>query len=148
MIWKPNKGVEINELEEDLFLVEFGDERDKKKVLDMCPWSYEKQLVLLQDFEGELTPKEMELKWSPFWVQIFNLPRDMSRIRGIQNKINFTQGIIIPSDGRSGGLAMLWKEGTEISFKSYSNSHIDVVIRDDSNPSMASHKLLWSSGGE
>nr|POE50578.1 hypothetical protein CFP56_00040 [Quercus suber] len=47
MIWKPNKGVEINELEEDLFLVEFGDERDKKKVLDMCPWSHEKQLVLL-----------------------------------------------------------------------------------------------------
>ena len=68
MIWKPNKGVEINELDEDLFLVEFGDERDKKKVLDMCPWSYEKQRVMLQDFEGELTPKEMELKWSPFWV--------------------------------------------------------------------------------
>ena len=68
MIWKPNKGVQINELEEDLFLVELGDERDKKKVLDTCPWSYEKQLVLLQDFEGKLTPKEMELKMSPFWV--------------------------------------------------------------------------------
>ena len=49
-------------------MVEFGDERDKKKVLDMCRWSYEKQRVMLQDFEGELTPKEMELKWSPFWV--------------------------------------------------------------------------------
>ena len=58
----------------------------------------------------------------------------MSRIQGIQNKINFRQGIIIPSDERSGGLAMLWKEGTDISFKSCSNSHIDVVIRDGSNP--------------
>lgn len=47
MIWKPNKGVQINELEEDLFLVELRDERDKKKVLDTCPWSYEKQQVLL-----------------------------------------------------------------------------------------------------
>ena len=74
MLWKPNKGVRISELEEELFLVEFGDEKDKKKVLDMCPWSYEKQLVLIQDFEGELTLKEIELKWAPFWVQIYNLP--------------------------------------------------------------------------
>ena len=37
MLWKPNKGVQISELEEELFLVEFGNEKDKKKVLDMCP---------------------------------------------------------------------------------------------------------------
>ena len=41
MIWKPNKGVLISDVEEDLFLVEFGDKRDKQKVLDMSPWSYE-----------------------------------------------------------------------------------------------------------
>jgi len=66
MLWKTNKGVNIFELEADLFLVKFGDGKDKKKVLDMCPWSYEKQLVLIQDFKGELTLKEIELKWSPF----------------------------------------------------------------------------------
>ncbi|KAK9996581.1 hypothetical protein SO802_021267 [Lithocarpus litseifolius] len=74
MLWKHNKGVQISELEEDVFLVEFGDEKDKKKVLDMCPWSYEKQLVIIQEFEGELTPKEIDLKWAPFWIQIYNLP--------------------------------------------------------------------------
>ena len=37
MLWKPNKGVQFSKLEEELFLVEFGDEKDKKKVLDMCP---------------------------------------------------------------------------------------------------------------
>ena len=40
----------------------------------MCPWNYEKQLVLLQEFNGKLTPKELEIRWAPFWVQIFNLP--------------------------------------------------------------------------
>ena len=40
-------GVQIFEVEEDLFLVEFSDEKDKKKVLDMCPWNFEKQLVLI-----------------------------------------------------------------------------------------------------
>ena len=68
MLWKPNKGVQISEVDEEVFLVEFGDVKDKKKVLDMCPWSYEKQLVIIQEFEGELTPKELDLKWVPFWV--------------------------------------------------------------------------------
>ena len=55
-------------------MVEFGDGKDKKKVLDMSPWSIEKQLVIIQEFVGEQTPKEMEVKWSPLWVHIFNLP--------------------------------------------------------------------------
>ena len=66
MLWKPNKSVQISEVDKDLFLVEFRDGRDKKKVLDMCPWSYEKQLVLLQEFDGKLTPKEVEIRWAPF----------------------------------------------------------------------------------
>ena len=28
----------------------------------------------MQEFDGKLTLKEIELKWSPFWVHIFNLP--------------------------------------------------------------------------
>ena len=74
MLWKTNKWVNFSELEAELFLVEFGDGKDKKKILDMCPWSFEKQLVLLQEFDGELIPKEVEIKWAPFWIQIFNLP--------------------------------------------------------------------------
>lgn len=74
VLWKPNKGVQISEIEDDLFLVEFGDGKDKQKILDMCPWCFEKQLVLMQEFEGELVPKDIVMKWAPFWLQIFNLP--------------------------------------------------------------------------
>ena len=52
----------------------------------------------------------------------------VGRIKGIQNKLNFTQGIVVPSDGRSGRLALIWKEGTEVCLKSCSHSHIDVEI--------------------
>ncbi|KAL0011377.1 hypothetical protein SO802_006485, partial [Lithocarpus litseifolius] len=62
--WKPNKSVRISDIEEDLFLVEFGDKKDKQKVLDMCPWNYEKNLVLLQDFDGDVAPKELKLRWT------------------------------------------------------------------------------------
>ena len=57
MMWKLKKEMKLSEIEEDLFLVEFGDEKDKRKVIDMSPWSYEKQLVIIQEFEAELTPK-------------------------------------------------------------------------------------------
>ena len=51
-----------------------------------------------------------------------------SRLKGVRNKIGYTQGITVPSDGRSGGLALMWREGTDIDFKGCSNSHIDVVV--------------------
>ena len=68
MIWKPNKGGQITEIDDELYLVEFGDGRDRKKIMDMSPWSYEKQLVLLKGFEGEQVPKDISIKQSPFWV--------------------------------------------------------------------------------
>ena len=55
------------------------------------------------------------------------------KMKGFQNKLSFTQGIVIPSDGRSGGLALLWREGMDIRFKSCSHSHIDVVVHDIGN---------------
>ncbi|XP_075649909.1 uncharacterized protein LOC142620426 [Castanea sativa] len=55
-----------------------------------------------------------------------------SRMKGIRNKLEYTQGITVPSDGRSGGLAMMWKEGSNIRFRSCSNSHIDVEVHENS----------------
>ncbi|KAL0009864.1 hypothetical protein SO802_004972 [Lithocarpus litseifolius] len=51
-------------------------------------------------------------------------------MKGLQGKLNLSQGIIVPCDGRSGGLALLWKEGTNVEFKSCSHSHIDVVVHE------------------
>lgn len=47
MLWKPNKSLQISEIEDELFMTEFGDTKDKQRVLNMSPWSFEKQLVLL-----------------------------------------------------------------------------------------------------
>ncbi|KAK7817830.1 hypothetical protein CFP56_042362 [Quercus suber] len=60
MLWKLNKGVQISKLEEEVFLVEFGDKKDKKKVLDMCPWSYEKQLI----YNLPLKSRTREIGWA------------------------------------------------------------------------------------
>ena len=74
MLWKLNKSMWILVVEDEMFLVEFDDDQDKRRVLEMSLWHYEKQLVLLQEFDGERDPKDIVLRWSPFWVQIYNLP--------------------------------------------------------------------------
>ena len=74
MLWKPNKSIQISLIDEEMYLVEFDDEKDKRRVMDMSPWHYEKQLVLLQCFEGDKDPKDILFQWSPFWVQMYNLP--------------------------------------------------------------------------
>ena len=67
-------------------------------------------------------------KKNPMLVFLVETKASTKRMKGFQNKLGFTQGIVVPSDGRSGGLALLWREGTDIRFKSCSHSHIDVVV--------------------
>ncbi|KAK9994125.1 hypothetical protein SO802_023828 [Lithocarpus litseifolius] len=102
MLWKPNKGLQVSEIGEEMYLTEFGDGRDKKRILEMCPWSYEKQLILLQDFEGERVPKEITIKWTPFWVQIYSLPlKSMTRESGMEigAKLGRVLDVDVPEKG-------------------------------------------------
>ena len=64
-----------------------------------------------------------------------------SRMKGLMRKLELTQAIDVPSDGKSSGLAMIWKEGADIRFKSCSNSHIDHVVYDEKGLN------LWGTTG-
>ena len=67
-------------------------------------------------------------KQNPVVVFLAETKANTDRMKGFQQKLGLTQGIIVPSDGQSGGLAMLWREGTDIWFKSCSHWHIDVIV--------------------
>ena len=59
--------------------------------------------MLLQEFEGELTPKEIEIKWSPFWIQIFNLPLN-SRTKETGWAIGSTLGTVMEVNAPDSGV--------------------------------------------
>ena len=65
---------------------------------------------------------------NPILIFLVETKARSSKMKGFQWKLELTQGIDVPSDGKSGRLAMIWKEGLDIRLKSYSNSHIDVVV--------------------
>ena len=133
MLWKPNRGLWISEIDEDLYLVEFGDGRDKKRILEMCPWSYEKQLVLLQEFEGERVPKDITIKWTLFWVQIYNLPlMSMTRESGMEigGKIGRVLDVDVPEKGVQWG------------------KYLRVRVRVDATKKLVRGKKVTIEGGE
>ena len=43
----------------------------------------------------------------PTLVFLAEMKADVNRIKGSQREIEYSQGIMVPSDGRSGGLALL-----------------------------------------
>ena len=91
--------------------------------------------VLAWNFQGLGTPLEIhtlteEVKGkNPILVFLAKTKATTDRMKGFQHKLGITQGIIVPSDGKSGGLVMLWKEGVDVRFKSCSHSHIEVVVQ-------------------
>ena len=54
-------------------------------------------------------------------------------MKDIQNAVGFTQGLIVPSEGRSGGLALLWKPKTCVKIRGYSKWFIDAEIVSNSD---------------
>ncbi|XVF88703.1 hypothetical protein PTKIN_Ptkin19aG0071600 [Pterospermum kingtungense] len=54
VIWKLSREVEIIVLEENLFLFKFQDVKDKERVLNGAPWTFDKQLILFQAYKSEL----------------------------------------------------------------------------------------------
>jgi exonuclease III len=51
------------------------------------------------------------------------------RMEGVRRTIGFENGLSIPSEGKSGGLALLWRQGYEVVINSYSKYHIDSVVK-------------------
>ena len=90
-------------------------------------------MVLLQEFNGKLTPKEVEIRWAPFWVQIFNLPLNC-RTKEIGLAIDAKLGEVLEIDVQESGVH--W--GTCLRVK----VHLDVTKR------LLRGKKITMEGGE
>ncbi|KAL0009863.1 hypothetical protein SO802_004971 [Lithocarpus litseifolius] len=58
---------------------------------------------VVKEFEGDKVPKDLELKWSPFWVQIHNLPLK-SRTRETGTVIGASLGEVLDVDVMQSGV--------------------------------------------
>ena len=64
----------------------------------------------------------------PKFIFLMETKINTIRMDGVRRMVGFENGLSIPSEGRSGGLAMLWRQGYNVNISSYSKYHIDSVV--------------------
>jgi hypothetical protein len=72
--WRPTGHLTFKVLGENLFLLEFGNEWDKNRVLKGRPWLFERDLFSVEDFDGLSSISEIVFDRAEFWVRMLNLP--------------------------------------------------------------------------
>ncbi|KAJ4842368.1 hypothetical protein Tsubulata_015725 [Turnera subulata] len=95
-LWAVKRGFQASELEKNLFMFRFRDERDKTRVLMGEPWHFDRNVLVLQSVEGNEQPSQMDLSRTPFWIQVHDLPfdyRDPEVARMIGKKLGFLMDV-------------------------------------------------------
>lgn len=68
-IWNPKGWLQFNEVGHNRYLVEFQKVMDKERVLNIRPWSFDKNLVCIQEFSTTIPPAELVFTHEPIWIQ-------------------------------------------------------------------------------
>jgi hypothetical protein len=66
--------VNFKDLRDNIWLFEFSDQEDKMRVLNGRPWSFDRQILVLNEFDGSTLPSQLEFNYSLFWIQVHDMP--------------------------------------------------------------------------
>jgi hypothetical protein len=90
-LWKPLGRITFKEIQHRIWLFEFSDAGDRDKVLLGRPWLFDRNLIVLNEFDGVTPPSQISFTHSPFWVHVQDLPL-LCLNRGVGQKIGATLG--------------------------------------------------------
>ena len=71
---------------------------------------------------------ELVQQWDPNVVFLMETKVKKKAMEKVMEKIKFVNGLVMPSEVRSGGLAMLWKREVQVEIMGYSRNHIDAIV--------------------
>jgi hypothetical protein len=57
------------------------------------PWSYDRTLLILNEFDGRLAPSQMDFLCSAIWIQIYNMSLGCMN-RAVGTQIGQTMGAV------------------------------------------------------
>ncbi|KAL0408226.1 UNVERIFIED_CONTAM: hypothetical protein Sradi_1757000 [Sesamum radiatum] len=70
----PVKGHEMRCLEAGQFLIRFNHIIDRNRALEGCPWSFEKNTIIVSGIGVNENPMIVDLEWCDFFVQVHDHP--------------------------------------------------------------------------
>lgn len=103
-LWRPVGRIIFKEIQENLWVFEFFESDDMRRVLEGRPWSFERYILVLNNFMGSVPPSQMAFTQSPFWVQIHDIPL-LCMNKEVGFKIGYSLGEFVAVDvaGNGGG---------------------------------------------
>lgn len=75
--WANYPGLQITEIEKNLFMFHFATEQHKEMVLKRAPWFIMNHLLCLETWNPMVSYYQIEFNSSPMWIQIHNLPLEL-----------------------------------------------------------------------
>lgn len=105
-IWRLSGSVLFKEVLDNVWVFEFEEISDKRRVLEGRPWSFDRQILVLQEFDGTSPPSQLVFSHSPFWVQVHEMPLlCMNKAVGIKigESLGEVEDIDVAGDGDGWG---------------------------------------------
>ena len=72
--------------------------------------------------------QKIVLEEDPTLVFLMETKFVVSEMACIKRKLDRQQGLVVPSDRRGGGLALLWRSSMKVDVQTYSPRHIDAIV--------------------
>lgn len=72
-LWRTNNGFRICNQGNNIVYFVFDKEEEVDKILKSQPWSFEKHLIVMQRYAGDVPVQEINFNKVPFWVQVHNI---------------------------------------------------------------------------
>jgi hypothetical protein len=105
-LWRTRRGVIFKEVQDNLWLFEFEEDGDERRLLEGRPWSFDRQILVMNELDGSTPPSQMKFTISPFWVQIHDMPL-VCMTKGVGVKIGESLGkledVDVAGDGAGWG---------------------------------------------
>ncbi|KAI5018022.1 hypothetical protein ZWY2020_042910 [Hordeum vulgare] len=105
-IWCPIKGLRCSKLEENIFMFTFKQASGWRRALEDGPWWFDKELLMMEDFDPDKTVDEYEFSIIPMWIRVYGLPLgSMNRAMGERIGKDFTEtlDVDVGYDGKAIG---------------------------------------------
>ncbi|KAK4428665.1 hypothetical protein Salat_1166300, partial [Sesamum alatum] len=74
------KGMDICQIGGGRFLLRFNHVIDRNRALEACPWSFEKNVIILSGIGEKENPLRVDLDWCKFHVHMHELPLSMMNL--------------------------------------------------------------------
>lgn len=72
-LWKPGKRVYLKELDLNLYMFQFYHEIDLNRVMEGCPWSFNRRALLMAHLQNGENPRNINLNQMELWIQVYDL---------------------------------------------------------------------------